>query len=202
MKNGGFFGAAFFAASLVFCAAQQACAGGGTLVAYFTTAGSVPEGADAVTHATPAAGNTEDAAREIAELTGGVLFAIRTERSYPETHRECSDEAEREMREDARPALASRVGNMDSFDTVFIGYPIWWYQEPMAVRTFLESYDFAGKKVIPFCTSLGAGVGRSEENIRRLCPGSEVLDGVTLRTGRGGFRGQLEEWLRKIGIIQ
>lgn len=176
--------------------------GDGVLVAYFSLSGSVPEGADAVTHATPSIGSTEAAAREIAARTGGTLFAIRTERAYPERHDECSEIAEQEMRDDARPALASHVEGMENYGTVFLGYPIWWYAEPMAVRTFLEEYDFSGKTVVPFCTSLGAGVGRSVENIRELCPDSTVLRGVTLRTGSADFREPVEEWLKELGIIQ
>lgn len=182
-------------------AGAAAPSGDGVLVAYFSLSSSIPEGADAVTHATPAVGNTEAAAREVAAQTGGTLFAIRTERAYPERHDECSDEAKREADVDARPALATHVEGMENYDTVFIGYPIWWYAEPMAVRTFLEEYDFAGKTVVPFCTSLGAGVKRSVENIRELCPDSTVLKGARFRTESADFGEPVEEWLKEIGIL-
>lgn len=182
--------------------ADAAPSGNGVLVAYFSLSGSVPEGADAVTHATPSLGNTEAAAREVAARTGGTLFAIRTERRYPERHDECSEIAEQEMRDGARPALASHVEGMENYGTVFVGYPIWWYAEPMAVRTFLEEYDFAGKTVVPFCTSLGAGVERSVENIRKLCPDSTVLKGARFRTESADFREPVKEWLKEIGILQ
>ena len=195
-----------FAAALAFPALSRAEAadssGNGVLVAYFSLSGSVPEGADAVTHATPAVGNTEAAAREVAARTGGTLFAIRTERSYPELHGECSDEAKREADGDARPALAAHVEEMENYGTVFIGYPIWWYAEPMAVRSFLAEYDFAGKTVVPFCTSLGAGVERSVENIRKLRPDATVLNGARFRTESADFGEPVGEWLREIGIIQ
>ena len=91
---------------------------------------------------------------------------------------------------------------MENHGTVFVGYPIWWYAEPMAVRTFLEEYDFAGKTVVPFCTSLGAGVVRSVENIRKLCPDSTVLKGARFRTESADFREPVKEWLKEIGILQ
>lgn len=183
-------------------AGAAAPSGEGVLVAYFSLNHSVPEGADAVTHATPAVGNTEAAAREIAAQTGGTLFAIRTERTYAERHDECSEIAEQEARSDARPSLTTHVEGMENHGTVFVGYPIWWYAEPMAVRTFLEEYDFAGKTVVPFCTSLGAGVERSVENIRKLCPDSTVLKGARFRTESADFREPVKEWLKEIGILQ
>lgn len=174
--------------------------GSEALVAYFSLIDIVPDGADAVSHATPSAGNTETAAYIIAELTGGDLFAIRTEESYPVSHSAASAVAEDEMRRDARPVLATHLASIDQYDVIFLGYPIWWYIEPMAIRTFLEEYDFTGKTIIPFCTSLGAGVGRSEENIASLVPNATVLEGVTLRTGRDS-RSQIESWLGELGII-
>ena len=80
------------------------------------------------------------------------------------------------------------------------GYPIWWYQEPMAIRTFLEEYDFSGKTIIPFCTTLGAGIDESVENIKNLCPDATVLEGIALHTERESFRDSITEWLDKIGM--
>lgn len=171
-----------------------------TLIAYFSLVDIVPEGADASAHATPEIGNTEAAALEIQTQVGGDLFAIKTVQSYPVSHRECSAIAEEEMRSDARPELSTHVENIDDYDTIYIGYPIWWYQEPMAIRTFLEEYDFSGKTVIPFCTTLGAGVEESEDNIRSLCPDSEVCEGLTLYTGRDSFSEPIAEWLEELGI--
>lgn len=170
------------------------------LIAYFSLVDIVPEGADASAHATPEIGNTESAALEIQTQVGGDLFAIKTVKSYPVSHRECSAIAEEEMRSDARPELSTHVENMDDYDTIYIGYPIWWYQEPMAIRTFLEEYDFSGKTIIPFCTTLGAGVEESEDNIKVLCPDSSVLEGLTLYTGRDTFSEPIAEWLEELGI--
>lgn len=171
-----------------------------TLIAYFSLVDIVPEGADAVSHATPSIGNTEFAAMEIQSQVGGDLFAIKTVKNYPVSHSECSAIAEEEMRSDARPELSTHIDNMDEYDTVYIGYPIWWYIEPMAIRTFLEEYDFSGKTVVPFCTTLGAGIAESEENIASLVEESTVLEGVTLRTGQQDLSEDITNWLVDIGI--
>lgn len=176
--------------------------GSKTLIAYFSLVDIVPEGADASAHATPQIGNTESAALEIQAQTGGDLFAIKTVQTYPVDHRECSALAEEEMRTDARPELASHVENMADYDTIYLGYPIWWYQEPMAIRTFLEEYDLSGKTILPFCTSLGAGIAESEAHIRALCPDSTVRDGLTLRTGQSSVSASVAEWLAELGITE
>jgi len=171
------------------------------LIAYFSMADSVPEDADAVTHATSSVGNTELAAMEICNIIGGDVFAIKTVQTYPTYHRECSEIAEEELRSDARPEISEHLDNMNDYDIVFVGYPIWWYQEPMAIRTFLEEYDFSGKKIIPFCTTLGAGIEESEKNIKDICPDSTILDGLTLYSGRSGYSESIEQWLKEIEII-
>lgn len=180
--------------------ANEETTGGKTLIAYFSLIDIVPEGADASAHATPSIGNTESAAMEIQRQVGGDLFAIKTVQTYPVSHREASAIAEEEMRSDARPELSTHLDNMDEYDTVYIGYPIWWYIEPMAIRTFLDEYDFSGKTIIPFCTTMGAGVEESVENITSLADGATVLDGVTLRTGREDNSEDISEWLSDIGI--
>lgn len=180
--------------------ANEETTGGKTLIAYFSLIDIVPEGADASAHATPSIGNTESAAMEIQRQVGGDLFAIKTVQTYPVGHREASAIAEEEMRSDARPELSTHLDNMDEYDTVYIGYPIWWYIEPMAIRTFLDEYDFSGKTIIPFCTTMGAGVEESIENITSLADGATVLDGVTLRTEREDHSEDISEWLSDIGM--
>lgn len=180
--------------------ANEETTGGKTLIAYFSLIDIVPEGADASAHATPSIGNTESVAMEIQRQVGGDLFAIKTVQTYPVSHREASAIAEEEMRSDARPELSTHLDNMDEYDTVYIGYPIWWYIEPMAIRTFLDEYDFSGKTIIPFCTTMGAGVEESVENITSLADGATVLDGVTLRTEREDHSEDISEWLSDIGM--
>ena len=87
-------------------------------------------------------GNTRAVAQEIARQTGGDLFEIRTDRPYPEAHDPCSRQAHQELIDDIRPSLTNRVANMDDYDVVFIGHPIWWYCEPKVVRSFYEANDF------------------------------------------------------------
>lgn len=171
------------------------------LIAYFSLEDIIPEGADAVAHATPAVGNTKTMAMAIQQLTGGELFKIETTQRYSVSHQESSAIAEREMRSDARPPLSSHVENIEQYDTVFIGYPIWWYMEPMVIRSFLEEYDFSGKTVIPFCTSLGVDIEQSEENIRKMVPQANVLSGLRLRTGRGNMTNNISQWLKNIEIL-
>lgn len=168
------------------------------LIAYFSLNDIIPEGADSVTHATPSIGNTESAAREIQRQIGGDLFAIKTVKSYPVSHREGTAIAEEEMRTDARPELTTHVKDMNEYDVIFIGYPIWWYGEPMAIRTFLEEYDFSGKTIIPFCTSMGASVDKSEEDIASIAKGAAIAKGITLRTGQQDFSEEIDAWLTDI----
>ena len=171
------------------------------LIAYFTLADIVPDGVDAVSSATPSQGNTRTAAIELQAQTGGDLFQITTDREYPVSHSEASAIAENEMRADDRPVLTSQVDNIEQYDVVFVGYPLWWYTSPMAIRTFMEAYDFSGKTIVPFCTSLGAGVEQSVGEIQELCPDATVLDGLTLHTGRTeGMADSIAAWLEQINL--
>lgn len=171
------------------------------LIAYFSLTEVIPEGANASSHATPYVGNTESVAREIQSQIGGDLFKIQTVQTYPTSHSECSRIAEQEMRSDARPELSSHVEGMADYDIVFVGYPIWWYQEPMAIRTFLEEYDFEGKTIVPFCTTMSAGIEQSIRNINNLCPDTTVVNGYTFRTGRADNSAAVTDWLTQIGML-
>lgn len=168
------------------------------LIAYFSLVDIVPSDADASAHATPAIGNTEAVATEIQKQVGGDLFAIQTIKSYPVSHRECSAIAEQEMRDDERPELATYVENMNEYDTIYLGYPIWWYAEPMAIRTFIEEYDFTGKTIIPFCTTLGANITESQENISQIAENATVIEGITVRTGQDDVSDEINAWLQTI----
>ena len=126
-------------------------------------------------------GNTEVMAQKIAELTGGDLFRIDTVEAYPADYTECTHVARKELKMNARPELTGKVDDMARYDTVFLGYPNWWGTMPMGVHTFLESYDFTGKTIVPFCTHEGSGMGHSVADIRKLCPGATVLDGRAIR---------------------
>ena len=122
-------------------------------------------------------GNTEVAAALIQKIAGGELFRIDTVKAYPADYHETTRVAQKELRQNARPELRGRVDTMGDYDLVFLGYPNWWGTMPMAVHAFLEAYDFSGKTILPFCTHEGSGMGRSEADIQKLCPGPQSSRG-------------------------
>ena len=136
-----------------------------------------------------ASGETERLARTIASATGGDLFEIVPETPYTAADLDWNDKRSRssvEMNDpSSRPAVASRVGNMDAYDIVFVGFPIWWYVEPRIIDTFLESYDFAGKTVVPFATSGGSDLGKAPERMEGIAKGATVLAGKMLNGNPG-----------------
>lgn len=143
-------------------------------------------------------GNTEVIANKIKSFTSGDLFEIKTVKPYPVDYTETTEVAKAEKKADARPVLSTHVEKMDEYDTIFLGYPNWWGTFPMAVFTFLEEYDFAGKTIIPFCTHEGSGIGRSESDIKKLCPETKVLPGIAIRGGSVAGAGSLvENWIKK-----
>ena len=169
---------------------------GKVLVAYFSRANHVPEGTDAVSGATNKARNTQTVAMELASLTDGDLFEIIPERDYPVSHTECSQIALQEYEADARPALTTHVENMEDYEIIYIGFPIWRYCEPMAIRTFLEEYDFAGKTIRPFCTSMAVSIDDAQANIARLCPDATVEKGLRISYNiPGNIEEILSDWL-------
>ena len=191
---------ALLAATFILGAAcVSEAADGKILIAYFSLVDVMSEGADAVSGSTPYVGNTETAARQLQALTGGELFKITCEKVYPSLHVEASKIAKVELDSDARPKLTSHVKDMGQYDSIFIGFPIWWYREPMLIRSFLEEYDFSGKTIIPFCTSMAVDVRQSMEDIRRLCPDVKVLNGIRLETEQRDFMPELSKWLERIG---
>lgn len=141
-------------------------------------------------------GNTETAAGLLQELTGAELFRLEPVRPYSSRYNDCISEAQADQRRDARPELKACPASLDGFDTVYLGYPNYWGTMPMCVFTFLERFDFAGKTILPFCTHEGSGLGRSEADIRRLCPGAQVKRGLALHGGSvRNARPALEKWL-------
>ena len=147
-------------------------------------------------------GNTEVMAKKIQKLTGSEMFRIKTVKSYPEDYTEATHVAKEEHGENARPELTEILDNMDSYDVIYIGYPIWWGTMPMAVFTFLEAYDFSGKTIVPYCTHEGSGMGSSERDIKRLCPNAKVLPGLAIRGG-GVERADkdIKNWLKELDLI-
>lgn len=135
-----------------------------TLVAYFS-----------------ASGVTARAAREMAQAVGADLYEIRPVEPYTDADLNWMDKKSRstlEMKDEhSRPVIAGRVEDMAQYGTVFVGFPIWWYQAPRIIETFLESYDFTGKTVIPFATSGGSVMGKTADILRSVCPAADILPG-------------------------
>lgn len=126
-------------------------------------------------------GNTAKLAKVIAKQTGAELFEIVPVVDYPQSYDECLEVATAEQREGARPEYVGDVENWEQYDTIFIGYPIWWGEIPNIVYTFMENHDFAGKTVIPFNTHEGSGQSHSQRDIENALPDATVLKGLAVR---------------------
>ena len=126
-------------------------------------------------------GNTEIAAEFIRSAVGGDLFEIDTVKPYSADYTTCTQEAQAELRSNARPELKEYPDSLDGYDTIFVGYPNWWGTMPMAMFTFLERYDLTGKRIIPFCTNEGSGMGNSEWDLKKICAGATVEGGLAIR---------------------
>ena len=126
-------------------------------------------------------GNNEVSVDKIkAALPDADVFRIETVKKYKEDYYELIEEAKQELRAKARPELTDTVKDMDQYDTIILGYPNWWGIPPMAVFSFLESYDFAGKKIVPFCSHEGSGLGGSIRQIKMAVPDANLTAGVAI----------------------
>jgi flavodoxin len=147
-------------------------------------------------------GNTRVIADHVKAIAGGDLFEIVTVEKYPTDYDAVVEVAGREQKKGARPELSSQVANLASIGVIFVGYPNWWGTMPMAVFSFLEKHDYSGKKIAPFCTHEGSALGRSMNDFRKLCPRSEILDGLAIRGGQAkSAKKDVEAWLKRIGIV-
>ena len=156
----------------------------GTLIAYFSWSG-----------------NTEQVAQIIAEETGGTLFEIAPAVPYTDDYDELLDIARQEQSEGARPELAAQVENWDSYDTVFVGYPNWWSDAPMAVYSFLESYDWTDKALVPFNTSASGGFGRSLDGLAESAAGADILDGISFTSSTlSDAQSEVPAWLDSLAL--
>ena len=147
-------------------------------------------------------GNTERVAEFVQEAVGGDLFEIRTVRQYDASYMKCIEEAKAELQADARPELAEYLEDaglsIDDYDTIFLGYPNWWGTCPMCVFTFLEHYDLAGKRIVPFCTNEGSGMGGSEKHLRKVCPEATVEKGRSIIGNQAvQSRDKVAAWAKK-----
>ena len=149
-------------------------------------------------------GNTHTIAEMIAEETGGELFEIVPGKEYPKTYDACVDMAKQEKDGGVRPAVKNDIA-VEDYDVVFIGYPNWWGDMPMAVYTFIEKHDWTGKTVIPFCTHEGSGLSGTERNIANACKGATTekglaVRGTTAQNKQEQARRSVQDWIKKLGF--
>lgn len=144
-----------------------------------------------------ASGVTKNAAERLAKAAGADLFEIKPAVPYTRADLDWTNKNSRssvEMNDpDSRPEIAERLSNMEDYDTVFIGFPVWWYVAPTIINAFVESYDFSGKTIIPFATSGGSGMGKTVEVLKPLCPSANWEKGKMLN--RVSDR-ELENWVK------
>lgn len=149
-----------------------------------------------------ATNTTEGVAEHIANGLNADLYEIVPEEPYTDADLNYNDNNSRSTLEmndpSARPAISGSVENMEQYTTVFIGYPIWWGDAPRIVSTFMESYDFSGKTIVPFCTSGGSGIGSSASNLEQLTSGATWLDGR--RLNGGDSQDTVMEWVNGLGL--
>lgn len=148
-------------------------------------------------------GNTAMVASYIKDYLKADSFEIIPVNKYPDKYQECLDQATKEKNENARPEIQNKITNFDQYDTIFVGYPIWWGNLPMIMHTFFESYDFNGKKVIPFNTHEGSGDAGTYSTVQKDLPKANVttdglaLDGKTARSYDG--KQKTIDWLKGLG---
>ena len=148
-------------------------------------------------------GNTREVARQISEATGGDLFEIVPATPYPTEYRAVVDQGKKEIEAGVRPALKNPVGDLSQYDVIFVGSPCWWSTVAPPVATFLADCDWAGKTVVPFMTHEGSRMGRSEEDIRKLCAGATLLGGLPLRGGAvKDSRDVVRKWVQGLNLTK
>ncbi len=147
-------------------------------------------------------GNTEIIVNDMKEMISADTFKIEMKEPYSPVYMTCIEEAKRDLRAKARPELVSVPESIDEYDTVILAYPNYWGTMPMAVFTFLEKFDFSGKTIFPLCTNEGSGMGGSERDIKKACPGAAVKKGLSV-TGSEAAKaaGRVKKWLAAGGLV-
>ena len=169
-----------------------------TLIAYFSHTG---ENYFAGAIRNISKGNTEVVAEVAQKATGGDLYEIKTVKEYPVNYKECTEVAAAEGKANARPELSGTLPNIADYDAIILGYPCWWGTMPQAVFTFLEGSDFGGKTILPFCTHEGSGMGRSEADIKKLCPSATVAKGLAIKGSNcNTAEDSVKQWLKANGL--
>ena len=148
-------------------------------------------------------GITEHVAKVLAEVTGGDIYEIEPKIKYSDADLNWNDKESRSTLEmndyNCRPEIKNKVVDFDQYKNIFVGFPIWWYVEPKIIDTFLESYDFSGKTVIPFATSGGSGFGKAEDNMKKLCSDKTKWCKGKILNGRLS-KDSLVSWINSLGL--
>jgi len=146
-------------------------------------------------------GNTRVVAGQVKDITGGDVFEIAAAEAYPGDYDATVARAVKELKAKARPSLKSKTPDLSAYTTIILGYPNWCNTIPMPVAAFLSVNDLSGKNIAPFCTNEGSGLGRSESDIKALCPQSKVLNGLALRgsTVKKSCP-EMARWLKELGL--
>jgi flavodoxin len=147
-------------------------------------------------------GNTKEIANKIHNIVGGDIFEIQTLLPYSNDYNTIIEQGKKEVSAKYKPKLKNRIDNIEKYDTIFLGTPIWWYTIAPPVLTFLSEYDLSGKTIIPFCTHGGGGQSRSFADIKKYAPNSNVLEGIAffdkdIKTSQN----KINEWLQKLKFI-
>ena len=141
-------------------------------------------------------GNTEIVCNIMKQLIDADTFKIEMKNPYSPVYMTCIDEAKRDLRAKVRAELVSLPASVNEYDTIVLAYPNYWGTMPMAVFTFLESFDFTGKTILPLCTNEGSGMGGSERDIKRVCPGAAVKAGLSITgSAAANSEGSVKRWL-------
>ena len=147
-------------------------------------------------------GNTEIVADIIKDLIPADSFKIEMKNPYSPVYMTCIEEAKKDLRAKARPELVSMPESIDEYDTVILAYPNYWGTMPMAVYTFLENFDFSGKTILPLCTNEGSGMGSSEREIKKTCPGAVVKKGLPITgSAAANSKSSVGRWLKANGLV-
>ncbi len=146
-------------------------------------------------------GNTKQIADYIGERTGGDVVRLETVRTYPSNYDEMLDTAKEEQRNGGRPELKNKNINIEDYDTIFLGYPIWWGEIATPVYTFLDEYDLSAKKIAPFVTSGSSGLSGTTSDIKREESGAEVLEAMSITSSTlSNYKSLTDNWLYKLGF--
>ena len=147
-------------------------------------------------------GNTEIVANIMKDLIPADTFKIEMKDPYSPVYMTCIEEAKKDLRAKARPELVSMPESIEEYDTIVLAYPNYWGTMPMAVFSFLEAFDFTGKTILPLCTNEGSGMGCSERDIKKTCPGADVKKGLPITGSQAAnSKTSVQKWLSANGLL-